>query len=94
MVLNNVRQNGAWYSSCHRAVSGAHQLLQNFLELRIRVDWVRQLANDVALSISGDLTLIIDAILHGRSQDEKPLGPGVEVCVAATQAQNHVTSAI
>ena len=43
--------------SRRRALGGAHQLLQNFLQLRIRVHWLRQLANDFALPLGGDLTI-------------------------------------
>jgi hypothetical protein len=43
--------------SRRRAFGGDHQLLQNFLELRIRVHWLRQFANDVALPLDGDLTI-------------------------------------
>jgi hypothetical protein len=43
--------------SRRRAFGGAHQLLQNILDSRIRVHWLRQLANDVPLPLGGDLTI-------------------------------------
>ena len=73
--------------SRRRAFGGAHQLLQNFLQLRIRVHWLRQLANDFALPLGGDLTIARERRKHLFVAEV--LAPGFELlrCTAKLLAQ-------